>query len=58
MEDNSLKNGMQVVKDLEDTVSWAINELGIKSEPNLYCVHVHDSNDSGPKNKNSLESFT
>lgn len=43
VEDNSLKNGMQVVKDLEDTVSWALNELGIKSEPDLYCVQVRDS---------------
>lgn len=45
VEDNNLKNGMQVVKDLEDTVSWALNEVGIKSEPDLYCVQVQPDSD-------------
>ena len=34
-----MKNGMQVVKDLEDTVSWAINELGINLSP-IYIAYT------------------
>lgn len=55
IEDTELSNGMQVMNDIENTVSFALSELGIMSDPNLQCIQITESTTIGDSVKNLLE---